>query len=76
MDAVAEELKRLGARRILDLGCGEGRLIGELLRDPSVVQITGMDVSVAALRKAARRLRLDEMSHRQRERLAPIIHGV
>ncbi len=70
MDAVVEELKRLGARRILDLGCGEGRLIGELLRDPSVIHITGMDVSVAALRRAARRLRLDEMSHRQRERLA------
>ncbi|MCP3973166.1 MAG: 3' terminal RNA ribose 2'-O-methyltransferase Hen1 [bacterium] len=70
MDAVIEELKRLGARRILDLGCGEGRLIGELLRDPSVAQVTGMDVSVAALRKAARRLRLDEMSHRQRERVA------
>ena len=70
MMAVVEELNRLGARRILDLGCGDGRLIDELLRDPSVAQITGMDVSVAALRRAARRLRIDEMSHRQRERLA------
>ena len=70
MDAVTQELKQLGARHILDLGCGEGRLISELLRDPFVIHITGMDVSVAALRKAARRLRLDEMSHRQRERVA------
>ncbi len=69
IDAAVGELKRLGARRILDLGCGEGRLISELLRDPATTQVTGMDVSMATLHKAARRLRLDEMSHRQRERV-------
>ena len=72
IDAVVEQLKRSGARRILDLGCGEGQLVRELLKDPSVVEVTGMDVSVRALQQAARRLGLDEMSHRQRARVSLI----
>ena len=35
IDAVLDTLRALGARRVLDLGCGEGRLIGELLKEPS-----------------------------------------
>src|SRR5260370_6561596 len=34
MDAVARVLKAAGANRILDLGCGEGRLLRTLLKDP------------------------------------------
>ena len=70
ISTVAEQLKRSGARRILDLGCGEGQLIDELLRDPAVTHVAGMDVSVSALAKATRKLRLEEMSHRQRARVS------
>jgi 3' terminal RNA ribose 2'-O-methyltransferase Hen1 len=70
LDAVVRQLKRTGARRILDLGCGDGSLIETLLRDPAVTHVAGMDVSVSALRNAARRLRLDEMTHRQRARVS------
>jgi 3' terminal RNA ribose 2'-O-methyltransferase Hen1 len=54
--AVAEVIAASGARRVLDLGCGEGRLIAELLRLPGVQQVTGVDVSHRALQGAARRL--------------------
>lgn len=69
LNAVVEQLKRSGARRVLDLGCGEGRLIETLLKDPSISHVTGVDVSVRALKAAGRRLRIDEMTPRQRERV-------
>lgn len=70
--AVTAELA--GARRILDLGCGPGRLIERLLADPAVEQVTGVDVAHQALAAAARRLRLDTMPPRQRARVE-LLHG-
>jgi 3' terminal RNA ribose 2'-O-methyltransferase Hen1 len=67
--SVVEALKESGAARVLDLGCGDGRLIQALLRDASFQRIVGVDVSYAALESAARRLRMNEMSPRQRERI-------
>jgi 3' terminal RNA ribose 2'-O-methyltransferase Hen1 len=66
---VLAELSRSGARRVLDLGCGDGRLIAGLLRDGQFEEITGVDTSTAALERAARRLRLAEMAPRQRARV-------
>ena len=68
-DAVLAELAAAGARRVLDLGCGDGRLLARLLADPRFEAITGVDVSAAALARAARRLHLDELAPRQRDRL-------
>ena len=67
--AVARALKESNATRVLDLGCGEGRLIERLLTDPQFREIVGVDVSVRALEAAARRLRLDRMQQRQRRRI-------
>jgi 3' terminal RNA ribose 2'-O-methyltransferase Hen1 len=67
--AVLAELTRSGARRVLDLGCGDGRLIAGMLRDGQFEEITGVDTSTAALERAARRLRLAEMAPRQRARV-------
>lgn len=59
------------ARRVLDLGCGEGRTMEALLRAiPGLEQVTGMDVSAFALERAARRLRLDRRNERQRPRVS------
>ncbi len=69
MDAVLRALKEAGAARVLDLGCGDGRLLQALLRDGSFERIVGVDVSYAVLERAARRLRLQEMSPKQRERI-------
>jgi 3' terminal RNA ribose 2'-O-methyltransferase Hen1 len=67
--AVTQALKDAGARSVLDLGCGDGRRLQSLLRDGSFAKVVGVDVSFAALERAARRLHLDEMSPKQRERI-------
>jgi 3' terminal RNA ribose 2'-O-methyltransferase Hen1 len=67
--AVLGVLRDAGARRVADLGCGEGRLLAELLDDGCFTEIVGVDVSARALRQAARRLRLDTMPDARRQRL-------
>jgi 2-polyprenyl-3-methyl-5-hydroxy-6-metoxy-1,4-benzoquinol methylase len=67
--AVVRELTAVGARRVLDLGCGDGRLLAALLSDPRFEEIVGVDASAAALDRAALRLHLEEMAPRQRERI-------
>ena len=67
--AVTRVLKESGASRVIDLGCGEGRLVEQLLADPQFQEIVGVDVSVRALEAAARRLKLSRMPERQRRRV-------
>ncbi|MFF5206941.1 3' terminal RNA ribose 2'-O-methyltransferase Hen1 [Streptosporangium sp. NPDC000396] len=68
-EAVLGALEELGARKVIDLGCGSGQLVGALLDRPGFTKVTGVDVSSQALTFAARRLKLDRMPDRQRERL-------
>jgi 3' terminal RNA ribose 2'-O-methyltransferase Hen1 len=69
LQQVALELRANGAKRVLDLGCGEGKLVRELLKDKSIAEIVGMDVSYRSLGLAAERLHLDTMPPKQRERI-------
>ena len=66
---VADVLRELGARRIADIGCGEGALVGELLKDPMIGELIATDVSARALIRAKRRLHYDDLPDRQRDRL-------
>ena len=59
LNAVLAALKEAGARRVVDLGCGEGRLLKTLLEDGSFEELLGMDVSRRALERARERLPLD-----------------
>ncbi|MER5319152.1 3' terminal RNA ribose 2'-O-methyltransferase Hen1 [Streptosporangium roseum] len=68
-EAVLEALAESGARSVIDLGCGSGQLVGALLGRPELTAVAGVDVSAQALAIAARRLKLDRMPDRQRERL-------
>ncbi len=72
--AVVTALAASGATRVLDLGCGEGRLLRDLLKEKQFDEIVGMDVSIRSLEIAARRLRLDDLPPRQRERIR-LMHG-
>jgi 3' terminal RNA ribose 2'-O-methyltransferase Hen1 len=56
LQAVADALRRCGATRVLDLGCGEGRLLSMLLKDPTFKEIVGIEVSTVALDRATSRL--------------------
>ena len=74
LDAVLAVLKDSGAQRVLDLGCGEGRLLRMLLKEKQFAHILGMDVSHRVLEIATERLRLERMPDRKRERI-DLIHG-
>lgn len=67
--AVLAVLRAAGARKVADLGCGEGALTAALLADQSFTEVVAADVSSRALEVARRRLRLDRMPERQRDRL-------
>jgi 3' terminal RNA ribose 2'-O-methyltransferase Hen1 len=69
LDQVAAELKASGAKRVLDLGCGEGKLVRALLQDKQFDEIVGMDVSYRSLEIAADRLHLDALPQKQKERI-------
>lgn len=63
------ELKNSNAERIIDLGCGEGKLIKLLLKEKQFTKILGMDVSFRTLEKAVERLHYNEMPPKQKERI-------
>ena len=67
--AVIAQIKAVGAQRVVDLGCGEGKLVQRVLRDTEVNKVLGIDVSYRTLERAARRLHLDTMAPRQRQRV-------
>ncbi len=66
--AVIDQIREVGGRRVVDLGCGGGALVKRILSDTKAEKILGVDVSYRALEGAARRLHLDTMAPRQRER--------
>lgn len=66
---VSEQLKQHGAKRIIDLGCGEGRLLKILLNDVFFEEIVGCDVSWRALEIAKERLKIDRLPSFQQSRI-------
>ena len=74
LGAVLRVLQASGANRVLDLGCGEGRLLSLLLADKQFTDILGMDVSYRALERAQEKLRFEQMPPLVRERVR-LIHG-
>jgi 3' terminal RNA ribose 2'-O-methyltransferase Hen1 len=74
MGTVVAVLRSAGAQRVLDLGCGEGKLLKSLLEEKALTEIVGMDVSYRSLEIASRNLRLDRMPAKQRDRLR-MLHG-
>lgn len=70
--AVLQALGDLGARRIVQLGCGDGRLLEVLLTSPSFEWVCGVDVSHRALESAARRL---ERVPEHRRAAGDLLHG-
>ena len=69
LNLVATRLKELGAKSVVDLGCGEGKLLRRLLADRAFERIVGMDVSHRSLEVASSKLKLERMPERQRKRI-------
>ncbi len=74
LGSVVAVLKAGGAKRILDLGCGEGRLLRELMSHKEFQHLLGMDVSHRSLEVASERLHLDRLPPMQKERIR-LMHG-
>ncbi|MDM9380024.1 3' terminal RNA ribose 2'-O-methyltransferase Hen1 [Chlorogloeopsis sp. ULAP01] len=56
INAILSVLKKYDAKRVIDLGCGQGTLLKILLKDSFFEQITGVDVSYRSLEIAKERL--------------------
>ena len=69
MGAVLSVLRGFGVKRVLDLGCGEGKLLRYLLADQQFEFILGMDVSWRSLEIAKDRIKFDQLPERQKARL-------
>jgi 3' terminal RNA ribose 2'-O-methyltransferase Hen1 len=72
LQAVVAALGESGSRKVLDLGCGEGRLLRALLQHPGFDEVVGLDVSSRALAIAGQRLERLPDTLRERARL---LHG-
>lgn len=74
LGCVVAALRASNAKRILDLGCGEGKLLRELLQDRQFEKLVGVDVSIRALEVAQERLHVERMPPKQAERIE-LLHG-
>lgn len=76
IQTVLEVLQDVKAKSVVDLGCGEGKLLSRLLKGSRIERMVGLDVSVRALEIAADRLKLDRLPPRQRERITLLQGGL
>jgi 3' terminal RNA ribose 2'-O-methyltransferase Hen1 len=69
LGTVLSVLRGVGATSVVDLGCGEGKLLRHLLTDRQFERILGMDVSWRSIEIATDRLKVDRLGEKQRARL-------
>jgi len=74
LKAVSDAIIASRAQTVLDLGCGEGRLLKLLLNERQFTQILGLDVSHRALESAAENLNLDRLPAMVKGKLR-LLHG-
>ena len=69
LEKVADTLQAYNVSRVIDLGCGEGKLIKRLLQNKSMQTITGVDVAYRELEIAKKRLKLDNLPFHQQDKV-------
>ena len=69
LGSVIAALKSHNAKRVIDIGCGEGKLLSLLIKERQFTNITGVDVSHIALERASENLKLERAGDSQRERI-------
>jgi 3' terminal RNA ribose 2'-O-methyltransferase Hen1 len=74
IESIAATVSRLGAKSVVDLGCGDGQLLIALMKLKPLGRIVGMDVSLRSLGRASDRLNLERMPPLQRARVE-LLHG-
>lgn len=71
---VISVLQDVQAKRVVDVGCGEGKLLRHLLETNSFEEIVGLDVSYRVLEIASDRLKMERLPDKQREKIK-LLHG-
>ncbi|MCX4027305.1 3' terminal RNA ribose 2'-O-methyltransferase Hen1 [Endozoicomonas sp. SM1973] len=74
IDQVLTTLVSLPVKKVLDIGCGDGKLLKQLFNSKQFTQATGLDVSSQALAIAENRLKLDRLPEHQQARVN-LLHG-
>lgn len=74
IDAIVFELREASVSSVVDLGCGDGKLLARLVREKVLTRIVGFDVSIRALDAAASRMKLDRRGGKKSERIE-LLHG-
>ncbi|NLN64357.1 MAG: 3' terminal RNA ribose 2'-O-methyltransferase Hen1 [Clostridiaceae bacterium] len=69
LDAVVQAVRDCGAKSVVDLGCGEGRLLSRLIVENQITKLLGLDVSIFALERARERLHLDRIAEYKRDKV-------
>jgi 3' terminal RNA ribose 2'-O-methyltransferase Hen1 len=74
IEAVLAQIADANAETVIDLGCGEGKLIKDMAKDKSIKKIAGMDVSIRALERAHRRIGVDRLPNNIKDKIS-LFHG-
>jgi 3' terminal RNA ribose 2'-O-methyltransferase Hen1 len=69
LEKVIEVIREVGASRIVDLGCGEGKLLRLLMKEKQVTELLGVDVTHRSLEIAAEKLNSKYNSDRQQAKV-------
>lgn len=72
--AVLAVLQEHSAKRVVDLGCGEGKLLRQLAADPRFEEVIGLDASARSLEIARHRLDRLRIPEGRREKVK-LLHG-
>jgi 3' terminal RNA ribose 2'-O-methyltransferase Hen1 len=66
--AVVQVLKEKGVSRVMDLGCGEGKLLKRLAAESQFIEILGMDVTYRSIEAAQNRV-IDRLPPHLKQRI-------
>ncbi|TAE01287.1 MAG: 3' terminal RNA ribose 2'-O-methyltransferase Hen1 [Bacteroidetes bacterium] len=69
LETVFDQLKKSGANKVLDLGCGEGKLLKMLIKERQFKKILGVDISYKSLQIAKEKLFLEDASQQKQDRI-------
>lgn len=69
LQAVIDTLKQHNITSVIDMGCGEGKLLNLMLKDSFFTKIAGFDVSFSILEQAHRKLKLDKIHELTRKKI-------
>ncbi|MCG9896099.1 MAG: 3' terminal RNA ribose 2'-O-methyltransferase Hen1 [Fimbriimonadaceae bacterium] len=73
-DRILELVRQRRPKSVLDLGCGDGKLLRELVKIPGIERIVGFDVVWQSLERLRSRMKLDDAGVLLAERVQ-LIHG-